>query len=91
MEYHLEIYRPGSGANDGCIKTFTAATPFFPIRGGEVIKTKTWAVEWPVLRVVNVEHVISESSRGIDPSGAIIFGSCFIPKVCRIPLKRGVD
>ena len=26
MEYHLEIYRPGSCASDGCIKTFTAAS-----------------------------------------------------------------
>ena len=38
----------------------------------DLINTETWAVEWPLLRVVNVEHVISESSRGIDPSGAII-------------------
>jgi hypothetical protein len=72
MEYHLEIYRPGSCASDGCIKTFTAATPFLPIRGGDLINTKTWEVEWALLRVVNVEHVISESSRGIDPSGTII-------------------
>ena len=72
MEYHLEIYRPGSSASDGCIKTFTAATPFLPIRGGDLINTKTWEVEWPLLRVVNVEHLISGISRGIDPSGRII-------------------
>ena len=72
MEYHLEIYCPGSCNSDGCIKTFTAATPFLPIRSGDLINTKTWEVEWPLLRVVNVEHVISESSRGIDPSGKII-------------------
>ena len=41
-------------------------------RGGDLINTKTWEVEWPLLRVVNAEHVISESSRGIDPSGTII-------------------
>jgi hypothetical protein len=72
MEYHLEIFRPGSCASDGRIKTFTAGTPFLPNRGGDLISTKTWEVEWPLLRVVNVEHVISESSGGIDPSGTII-------------------
>ena len=69
MEYHLEIYRPGSCDSGSCIKTFTAATAFLPIRGGDLINTKTWEVEWPLLRVVNVEHIISEISRGIDPSG----------------------
>ena len=72
MEYHLEIYRPGSCDSGSCIKTFTAATAFLPIRGGDLINTKTWEVEWPLLRVVNVEHIISEISRGIDPSGRII-------------------
>jgi hypothetical protein len=73
MEYHLEIYRPGSCESDGRIKTFTAATAFLPIRGGDLINTKTLEeVEWPLLRVVNVEHLISEISRGIDPSGRII-------------------
>ena len=90
MEYHLEIFRPGSCASDGCIKTFTAGTPFLPIRGGDLISTKTWEVEWPLLRVVNVEHVISESSGGIDPSAQSSTGSFSIPKVSPIPQKRGV-
>ena len=72
MEYHVEIYRPGSCDSESCIKTFTAATAFSPIRGGDLINTKTWEVEWPLLRVVSVEHIISEISRGIDPSGRII-------------------
>ena len=58
MEYHLEIYRPGSCASDGCIKTFTAASPFLPIRGGDLINTKTWEVEWPLLRVVGSRGVV---------------------------------
>jgi hypothetical protein len=43
-----------------------------PIRCGDLINTDTWESEWPLLRVVNVEHSITESSRGIDPSGAIV-------------------
>ena len=72
MEYHLEIYRPGSCDSDGRIKTFTAADAFLPIRGGDLINTKKWEVEWPLLRVVNVEHFLSEISRGIDPSGGMV-------------------
>jgi len=72
MEYQLEIYPPGSCDSHACIKTLTAATPFLPIRNGDLINTKTWDVEWPLLRIVNVEHLISEISRGIDPSGRII-------------------
>jgi hypothetical protein len=72
MEYHVQIYRPGSCDTDGCIRTFTSATPFLPIRSGDLINTDTWESEWPLLRVVNVEHSITESSRGIDPSGAIV-------------------
>jgi len=48
------------------------ATAFLPIRSGDLINTKTWEVEWPLLRVVNVEHLLSEISRGIDPSGRMI-------------------
>ena len=32
MEYHLEIRRPGNCDTEGCIKTFTSATPFLSIR-----------------------------------------------------------
>jgi hypothetical protein len=71
MDYSLEIYRPGSCNSDACVKTFTAAAPFLTIRVGDLINTNTWQLEWPVLRVVNVEHFISESSQGIDPSGRI--------------------
>ena len=74
MEYRLEIYRPGSCDSGGSIKVFSAATPFLPIRVGDLLNTKTWGkdVEWPLLRVLNIEHLISEtSSGGIDPSGRI--------------------
>jgi hypothetical protein len=72
MEYQLDIYRPGSC--DSCIKSFTAAAAFLPIRVGDLLNTKTWgenAVQWPLLRVVSVEHLIHESSHGIDPTGRI--------------------
>lgn len=72
MEYQLEIYRPGSCASDAVIKVFMAPAPFEPIRVGDLLNTKTWGkeVEWPLLRVVSVEHAISESSSvGIDPAG----------------------
>ena len=74
MEYQLEIYRPGSCESGGRIKVFAAATPFLPIRVGDLLNTQTWGkeVEWPLLRVVNVEHLISENtSAGIDPAGRI--------------------
>jgi hypothetical protein len=73
MEYQLEIYRPGSSDSDACIETFVAATAFLPIRIGDLLDTKSWKkkVEWPLLRVVTVEHSISETSAGIDPTGRI--------------------
>jgi hypothetical protein len=71
MDYIVEIYRPGSCNRDACVKTFTTASPFLTIRVGDLINTSTWQLQWPVLRVVNVEHFISESSQGIDPSGRI--------------------
>jgi hypothetical protein len=73
MEYRLEIYRPGTCDGDSCIKAFAATASFFSIRAGDLLNTKTWEnpVEWPLLRVVNVEHLISEASHGIDPGGRI--------------------
>lgn len=73
MQYQLEIYRPRTYDADGCIKTFSATASFFSIRVGDLLNTRTWkeAVQWPLLRVVNVEHLISEASHGIDPSGRI--------------------
>jgi len=74
MDYQLEIYRPGTSDSSGRMKVFTAAAPFEPIRVGDLINTKEWAndTKWPLLRVVNVEHLISESSTaGIDPAGKI--------------------
>jgi hypothetical protein len=72
MEYQLEIYRPGSCDSSGIVRVFSAPVPFLPIRPGDLLNTKTWGkVEWPLLRVVNVEHLISETSPGgIDPSGS---------------------
>jgi len=76
MEYRLEIYRPGSCDNQGCIKVFTSAAPFLPIRVGDLLNTTNWgkeSSEWRLLRVLNIEHLISEkSSAGIDPSGGTI-------------------
>jgi hypothetical protein len=76
MEYQLKIYRPGSCDEDGCIKLFSSAAPFVPIRVGDFLNTTTWgkdASEWKLLRVLNVEHLISEKSQGgIDPSGRTI-------------------
>jgi hypothetical protein len=76
MEYQLEIYRPGSCDEDGRIKVFTSAAPFLPIRVGDLLNAATWgkdASEWKLLRVLNVEHLISEKSGGgIDPSGRTI-------------------
>jgi hypothetical protein len=73
MEYQLEIYRPGMCDSGSCIKTFAAPVSFFSIRVGDLLNTKTWEkqVEWPLLRVVNIEHLISEASPGIDPGGRI--------------------
>jgi hypothetical protein len=74
MEYQLEIYRPGSSDSSGIIRVFSAPVAFLPIRVGDLLNTKTWGknVEWPLLRVLNVEHLISEStSVGIDPAGRV--------------------
>lgn len=73
MEYQLEIYRPGACKSDSCIKTFAAPVSFVSIRAGDLLNTRTWEkpIEWPLLRVVNVEHLISEASHGIDPGGRI--------------------
>jgi hypothetical protein len=76
MEYRLEIYRPGSCDNHGCIKVFTSAAPFLPIRVGDLLNATTWgkdSSEWKLLRVLNVEHLIFEKSGGgIDPSGRTV-------------------
>ncbi|HJU10121.1 MAG TPA: hypothetical protein VJ728_04550 [Candidatus Binataceae bacterium] len=74
MEYQLEIYRPGSIDSGGIIRMFSASAPFMPIRVGDLLNTTTWGknLEWQLLRVVGVEHLISDStSAGIDPAGAI--------------------
>lgn len=69
MEYLLEIYGPGNET----IKAFTAPVPFLAIRVGDLLNTKQWgSIQWPLLRVLNVEHVISEdTAAGIDPAGRI--------------------
>jgi hypothetical protein len=72
---HIVRKRPGrsyGSVPQTCLKAFTSATPFLPIRRGDLIKTATWDSELPLLRVVNVEHFITESTRGIDPSGTIV-------------------
>ncbi len=76
MEYRLEIYRPGSCDSHGCIKVFTSAAPFLPLRVGDLVNATALETDGSVsklLRVVNVEHLISEKpGGGIDPSGRTI-------------------
>jgi hypothetical protein len=75
MEYQLEIYRLGTSDSDDCIKTFTSSAPFLPLRVGDLLNAASWDKNgsgMKLLRVLNVEHLISEKSRGIDPSGGII-------------------
>jgi hypothetical protein len=76
MEYRLEIYRPGSSENDDCLKVFVSNAPFLPLRVGDLLNASTWGEDGSgsrLLRVLNVEHLISEKSGGgIDPSGKII-------------------
>ena len=76
LEYRLEIHRPGSCDDQDCLKIFTSAAPFLPLRIGDLLNASEWDGDgsgWKLLRVSNVEHVISEKpSIGIDPSGRII-------------------
>jgi hypothetical protein len=76
LEYRLEIHRPGSCDDQECLKIFISAAPFLPLRIGNLLNASEWdgnGSGWKLLRVSNVEHVISEKpSIGIDPSGRII-------------------
>ena len=76
LEYRLEIHRPGSCEDQECLKIFTSAAPFLPLRIGDLLNASEWdgnGSGWKLLRVSNVEHVIFEKpSAGIDPSGGII-------------------
>jgi hypothetical protein len=69
MEYFLDI----CGPDNKTIKAFSAPVPFLAIRVGDLLDTKQWgASQWPLLRVLNVEHAISENTAvGIDPAGRI--------------------
>ena len=92
MEYHLEIYRPGSCASDGCIKTFLRRAPSCPIRGGDLINTKTWEVDWPLLRVVGSRGVVRLGSpsalSSLNGPGA---GLCTRSKQVRGAAGRGIS
>ena len=76
MEYRLEIYRPGSCDIHDCIKVFTSAAPFLPLRVGDLLNAAALEAEGSaskLLRVVNVEHLIADKpGGGIDPSGRTI-------------------
>jgi hypothetical protein len=76
MEYRLEIYQANGGHDQECLKIFTSAAPFLPVRIGDLLNASPWDSHgsgWKLLRVLGVEHVISEKSGlGIDPSGRII-------------------
>jgi hypothetical protein len=59
MEYHLEIYAPGS-ARDVWI-SFEADSPFMAMSAGDIVNPGLWeGSESPmkVLRVVTVEHLV---------------------------------
>jgi len=63
LQYRLEIHRPGSCDDQECLKIFTSTAPFLPLRIGDLLNTSAWdrdASGWKLLRVLNVEHVISE-------------------------------
>jgi hypothetical protein len=74
MQYQLKIYGPKSNNGDDYIKVFTSTAPFLPFRSGDLLNASAWGLTGSkLLRVLNVEHVISEKSvGGIDPSGRII-------------------
>lgn len=74
MEYQLEIYGSEGRDQGDCIKVFTSTAPFLPLRAGDLLNASIWGpTKSKLLRVLNVEHVISEKSAGgIDPSGRII-------------------
>jgi len=74
MEYRLEIYGIGGHNEANCIKVFSSTAPFLPIRVGDFLNTSTWAhTGAKLLRVLSVEHAISEKSTlGIDPSGGMV-------------------
>ena len=75
MEYTLEIFRPGSCDPNSCVKIFRTATAFLAVRPGDLMQTAGWEEQpalGPLLRVVGVEHVISEDSVGIDPAGRVL-------------------
>jgi hypothetical protein len=71
MTYRIEICRPGKRDMEDCVKAFTSATPFLPMRTGDLIDIEQWVPDArnKLLRIANVEHVISHHSLGIDPSG----------------------
>jgi hypothetical protein len=76
VEYQLEIYRSGNFGDRGCSKVFTSTAPFMSVRVGDLLNATNWgenAYGSKLLRVLNVEHCISEKAYGgIDPSGSIV-------------------
>ena len=74
MEYQLEIHRPGTYDSQGCIKTFTAAAPFFSIRIGDLLNTKTWDTPGKMASVAHRDDRAFDLrglACGIDPVGRI--------------------
>ena len=71
MVYQIEIYLPGKNNMEDCVRTYTSATPFLPVQTGELIDIEQGSddAKGKVLRVAKIEHVISQRSLGIDPSG----------------------
>jgi hypothetical protein len=62
-EYTLEIFTPGS--LDDVWVTFSSPTPFMTISVGDIINPSVWEDSrspMKVMRVVDVEHIIWETS-----------------------------
>jgi len=65
-EFSLEVYYPGSMEHAWVY--FKSSTPFMPINVGEIVNPGIWEDSqspMKVLRVVNVEHIIWETSNRI--------------------------
>ncbi|NIM05163.1 MAG: hypothetical protein GTN65_06005, partial [Armatimonadetes bacterium] len=66
VEYDLEIYEPGSA--DDLWVAFSSDRPFASINKGDIVNPGMWPDSkspMKVLRVVNVEHGIWETDKGI--------------------------
>jgi hypothetical protein len=67
VEYHLEIYLPGSA--DDVWVSFQALQPFMAFSKGDILNPGLWTgskAPMRVLRILNVEHIVWEASGHIS-------------------------